>query len=165
MSFTAVPHPEDAPPRTVAAWLERIVAGADPAPLAHQAHRAAAEEQSTAVWLHVCSGTAWQAQMSVLGARLSSNADRRALLQRYPLLGVPFAAKDNIDIAGAPTTAACPVSIFAHSVADAAHVLSVIEGPDAADAYSAYRPGAARWPGRPRIGVAKAPRRAASFAD
>lgn len=32
---------------------------------------------------------------------------------RYPLWGLPFAIKDNIDLAGAPTTAACPA--FAYS--------------------------------------------------
>jgi allophanate hydrolase len=53
------------------------------------------------------------------------------------------------------------VSVFAHRVSDAAHVLSVIEGPDAADAYSAFAPGPAelRWrePGRQRLGVPRAP--------
>jgi allophanate hydrolase len=46
------------------------------------------------------------------------------------------------------------VSIFALSVEDAAHVLSVIEGPDADDSYSRFVPGPADWSDtRLRIGI------------
>jgi allophanate hydrolase len=54
------------------------------------------------------------------------------------------------------------VSIFAHSVDDAAHVLSVLEGPDARDAYSLFSPGRAALPARPRLGV---PRQAVFHGD
>lgn len=41
--------------------------------------------------------------------------------ESLPLAGVPFAVKDNIDVAGLPTTAACPA--FAYSPAQNAHVV------------------------------------------
>ncbi|HEX2881949.1 MAG TPA: amidase family protein, partial [Polyangiaceae bacterium] len=49
---------------------------------------------------------------------LHSALARRARGESLPLLGVPFAIKDNIDLAGAPTTAACPE--FAYTPATSA---------------------------------------------
>ena len=271
----------------VSGWLQACETGTDlvralgDLRISVQAGRASAAGQP--VWIHLCGDEAWEAQMALLRMRLgaehaaepsAAGCTRAQLLARYPLLGVPFAVKDNIDIGGEPTTAACPaftrtaerhatvvqrlldagaiwvgktnldqfatglvgtrspfgqpasvfdatrvsggsssgsavavargwvafalgtdtagsgripagfnalvglkptpgrvstagvlpacrtldcVSVFAHTVADAAHVLAVLEGPDAADAYSAFCPGPARMPEVPRIGVPMQP--------
>ena len=48
-----------------------------------------------------------------------------ALLDRLPLYGVLFAVKDNIDVAGMPTTAGCPA--FAYTPAHSAPVVERLE--------------------------------------
>ena len=45
-------------------------------------------------------------------ARAQELETRRAGAGELPLYGVPFAVKDNIDVAGAPTTAACPEYVY-----------------------------------------------------
>jgi allophanate hydrolase len=268
----------DARTDTVSGWLAAWLAGADPFAALQVARSRAQASADQGIWIHLCPDAAWSAQLDTLKRRLAESADRASLLQRYPLLGLPFAVKDNIDIAGEPTTAACPafshvathsasvvqrllaagalwlgktnldqfatglvgtrspygrpgsafdatrisggsssgsavaaargivpfalgtdtagsgrvpagfnglvglkptpgrvstagvlpacrtldcVSILAHSVDDAAHVLAVIEGADAGDAYSAFAPGPARLHARPheplRIGVPARP--------
>jgi allophanate hydrolase len=70
------------PARTVAACLARIAAYDDPAVF-------------TAI-----------AEPKVVAAQLKSLEGSDP--ERLPLYGVPFAVKDNIDVAGLPTTCACP---------------------------------------------------------
>lgn len=53
------------------------------------------------VWIARCSDAAVLAAAAAVDARLKAN-------EVLPLAGVPFAIKDNIDLAGMPTTAACP---------------------------------------------------------
>ena len=263
-------------PPGVTAWLDSLAGGADPLVTLSRARGAALASEALGLWIHLCPEQVWADQLALLQSRLAEPGTRAELLVRYPLLGVPFGVKDNIDIAGAPTSAACPkftrvaqrsatvvqrlldagalwlgktnldqfatglvgtrspygqpaclsdasrisggsssgsamvvargmaafalgtdtagsgripagfnglvglkptpgrvstagvlpacrtldcVSIFAHTVADAAHVLAVIEGPDATDAYSAWSPGPAALPAhRPlRVAVPKSP--------
>ena len=271
MSIAAPSSPEPAaPPHRVGDWLALPPQALLQALQAARARALAGEP--AAAWLHTCPAEAWAAQLRLLLTRLDEDTATRA--QRWPLLGVPFAVKDNIDITGQPTTAACPafgfeagtsatvvqrlldagalwlgktnldqfatglvgtrsphgrpasvadatrisggsssgsavavaagvvpfalgtdtagsgrvpaafnglvglkptpgrvstagvlpacrsldcVSVFAHTVDDAARVLAVIEGPDAADPYSAFEPGPAVLPAPARIGIPAAP--------
>lgn len=61
-------------------------------------------------WIYVASETEVDSQLAALDKA-----------QDLPLYGIPFAVKDNIDVAGMPTTAACPAFAYVPSV-DAASV-------------------------------------------
>ena len=56
-------------------------------------------------WIYRADAAALKAQITALQTALGLG-DRT--LADFPLYGVPFAVKDNIDVAGMPTTAACP---------------------------------------------------------
>jgi allophanate hydrolase len=58
-------------------------------------------------------------------ARARAVEERRRAGEALPLYGVPFAVKDNIDVAGLPTTAACPAFSFT-PVEDAAVVKKLV---------------------------------------
>ncbi|THF58634.1 allophanate hydrolase [Pseudothauera rhizosphaerae] len=60
-------------------------------------------------WIACLDPQRLQAQLQALAARLAEVGGDTAKL---PLYGVPFAVKDNIDVAGWPTTAACPAFAY-----------------------------------------------------
>ena len=68
-----------------------------------------------AVWIHLVDRTQAHARARELAARYAG----RAL---PPLYGLPFGVKDNVDVAGLPTTAACPD--FAYMARDTAPVVA-----------------------------------------
>ena len=257
-------------PLTIAAWLNAYRDGACPRELLANAFGSCLKLPA-AVWIHLASPEELALQLDQLETLAAGFESRSALLAAHPLFGVPYAVKDNIDIAGVPTTAACKrstpaaqtsapvvqrlteagavwlgktnldqfatglvgtrspfgqphsafspahvsggsssgsavavalgavafslgtdtagsgrvpaafnqlvglkptpgrvstrgvlpacrsldcVSVFAHTVDDAAHVMSLIEGPDALDDFSRFEPGPATWPrSKLRLGV------------
>jgi allophanate hydrolase len=82
------------------ASLHRAYAvGVDPAEIVETVFARVAAAEDPGIFIHLTSKEALLAEAKALGA-----FDPVA----KPLWGIPFAVKDNIDVAGMPTTAACP---------------------------------------------------------
>ncbi len=99
-------------PLTLSDWRAAYLDGADPAALLHSL-QADLSKRGLPVYLHVAGDAALNEQIERLHRLAADAHDAADRLSRFPLWGIPFVAKDNIDIAGAPTTAACPA--FAHT--------------------------------------------------
>jgi allophanate hydrolase len=82
------------PPLTLTSLRAQYAAGAEPAEIVSTIYDRIARRGQDAVWIHV----------PPMEEVLAAWPEDRSL----PLYGVPFAVKDNIDVAGWPTTAACP---------------------------------------------------------
>ena len=93
-------------PLTVDDWLAAAPAGGGSWAALRDAHARIAG-RSTPDYLHVVPAATLQRRLAALDAR-AAGRDETALRRELPLFGVPFVVKDNIDIEGEPTTAACP---------------------------------------------------------
>lgn len=89
---------------TLAEWRQSYRNGSIEPRDALQGLRAALQDSDPA-WIHIVSSAELDAQLDQLAA-LPHAPD-------LPLYGIPFVVKDNIDVAGLPTSAACPA--FAHT--------------------------------------------------
>ncbi len=94
-------HP---PPRRIADYRALYAAGETPARVLGTLRERIAAHDDPGIFLHLASA----AVLDRLAAALDP-ADR----DRLPLWGVPVAVKDNIDVAGMPTTAGCPAFAYA----------------------------------------------------
>jgi allophanate hydrolase len=88
--------------------------GGRPDSVLEQVAAAAAALGDNPVFLHRVSPAALEEQIAALAERARSGVP-------LPLFGVPFAVKDNIDVAGMPTTAGCPS--FAYVPSESAPVV------------------------------------------
>jgi allophanate hydrolase len=74
-----------------------------------------------ALWITRTCKAALRRRATKLDAAAAADPD---LVKRLPLFGIPFAVKDNIDVAGMPTTAACPA--FAYTPSETAPVVRLL---------------------------------------
>jgi allophanate hydrolase len=97
---------------TIAGLRAAYAAGTTPDAVIDAVFRRLAEIDDPGIFIAMLSREAVAAYVARLGP---------AGFEAKPLWGVPFAIKDNIDLAGLPTTAACPA--FAYAPAESAHAV------------------------------------------
>lgn len=95
----------DRRPLDIASLSAAYAGGLYPAGVVRQIHRDIRRNGERPVW--ICLVPEERAL-----ARVEEAQRRRAAGDTLPLFGIPFAVKDNIDVAGMPTTAACPAFAY-----------------------------------------------------
>ncbi len=91
--------------KTLTAWQQQIRQDSDAVFARLKDHIDALSTQDNA-WIAIASEAQLQSQLDDLLPLYRNHPDA------LPLFGIPFAVKDNVDVAGWPTTAACPGFAF-----------------------------------------------------
>ena len=107
---------------TLANWHAAYAAGASADDLLHRRLRRLMLQSPPALWIALADASALDAQLVALARLAAAYPNREAAQRALPLYGVPFAVKDNIDVAGFETTAAC--AAFAYRPARSAAVVA-----------------------------------------
>lgn len=102
-------------PFTLAALREAYASGTSPAAVIEEVFRRIDAVGDPGIFLHLAERTGLTAAAKALGAYDPA----------LPLWGIPFAVKDNIDVAGMPTTSACPA--YAYTAEADAHVVALLK--------------------------------------
>jgi allophanate hydrolase len=92
----------DSLPFTLAALREAYAGGVSPIDVVDEVLSRVAAVNDPGIFIHLCAADTLRAQAAALGA----------YDPEQPLWGIPFAVKDNIDVAGIETTAACPAYAY-----------------------------------------------------
>ena len=93
---------------TLTDWRAAYEHGAAPGALLTALRERLGATSPAPAWIALATTAQLKAQVQALATREATCGDRTTALHAMPLFGVPFAVKDNIDVAGWPTTAACP---------------------------------------------------------
>ena len=142
------------PPLTLADWRRAYRDGASPTQLLNALHARLHSDSPPEAWITLTTRPDLAARIAALEQQVATHPDRATALRALPLFGVPFAVKDNIDVAGMPTTAACPAferlaATDAHAVARLLAAGAVCMGKTNLDQFATGLVGARSPYGRP----------------
>ena len=106
---------------TIDEWIAASARDASPRQPLLALQRRLETDSPPGVWIAHVDRAGIESQVASLEARAARCSDAVAARRTMPLFGVPFAVKDNIDVAGLVTTAGCPA--FRYVAAAHAHAV------------------------------------------
>ena len=140
---------------TLADWRAAYASGCSPAELLGRRLQSLRAQSPAENWIALADPAGLDGRLTALAERAATfGSDGDARQRDMPLYGVPFAVKDNIDVAGFATTVACPAYAYrperdAHVVARLLRAGAVCLGKTNMDQFATGLVGARSPYGRP----------------